>query len=206
MIEMSEQTTRSNGKDICPISSRRVVLDHYCEMPSWVCRLLLATTLCLISVVGESASASQQSETKVQEPWAYTHRIDEANHVEFMATTPAVEDAHIWLLLACKSDARVYISLIHSEKFPYALRERAHLTLQLDNSERIELPVAVTQQKLITADPRPTKDLIPILARSNRLSASVADMEGAVYSYSFSLQPNDQALQDIAAHCLQTSP
>ena len=143
---------------------------------------------------------------KVQKPWAYTYRGDEANNVEFMATTPATEDTHVWLLFVCSGADTVTVSLIHSEQFPYPLGERGHLILQLDNSEPVSVPVAVIRQKQITADPRATKDVMPVLMHSSRLSASIAEMDGPVHTYSFSLQPSDLALRDIDVHCVRSGP
>jgi hypothetical protein len=174
-------------------------------MLPWADGLLLAAMICLTPVACASTSAAQWAETKVQEPWAYTHRIDETNSAEFMATTPALEDPHIWLLLACKNE-QAYASVIHSEKFPYALRERARLILQFDQSEPVMLSVAVVRQKQIVADPQPLRELIPVLIHSNKLSASITEINGTVHVYSFLLQPNDQALREIDVHCFQSAP
>jgi len=132
---------------------------------------------------------------EVQGPWAYTHQFDEAHHIEFLPTTRA-EDMDVFLVLGC-SIARVVMSFIHLDRYPYALRERGHVTVQLDRSDPISIPVALIGQNNITADPRPTKDLVSVLMRSKRLSVAITEMAGAVHTYVFSLQPNDVAL----GHC-----
>jgi hypothetical protein len=69
--------------------------------------------------------------------------------------------------------------------------------MQLDESDPIELPVALIAQNNVTADPRRTKDLVALLTQSSRLSVSITEIDGTAHTYVFSLQPNDIAL----AHC-----
>lgn len=46
------------------------------------------------------AAFGQAAEVQSQPPWAYTYRSEAPDRVEFMATTPAMEDGEVWLLLA----------------------------------------------------------------------------------------------------------
>lgn len=186
---------RSRIASCCPRSNHRF------RVHRWAIRLILAATICSSRFASTPIAMAQTSELKVQEPWVYTYRTDEANNTEFMATTPAAEDSHIWLLLACKNTERIYISLIDPDGFPFPLSDRGHLAVHLDVSEAISLPITVIQQKQMTADPRSTKELIPVLMRSNRLYALIADADGVVHTYSFSLQPNNESLRDIDIHC-----
>src|SRR5215467_7877539 len=98
---------------------------------------------------------AEVGDLKVQEPWAYTYRFDQENNIEFMAITPAAEDGKIWLVLACKDTQPIYLSTI------------------------------VVQQKQIRADSGATKQLIPVLMRSNQLLVSTSDMNGETHMYSF---------------------
>jgi hypothetical protein len=118
----------------------------------WTARWLLAVIIYLAP--SASNGAAQWAEIKMQKPWAYTYRVDEADSIEFMATTPAIEDANVWLLLACGGGQRLYVSLVHSEQVPFAIGERTALMLQLDNSEPVSVPSAVIKQKQITSDPQ----------------------------------------------------
>ena len=136
----------------------------------------------------------------------YTYRFDDAHELEFMATVPATEEAGVWLLLVCKSRERLYLSLVHPTQFPFALKGISHLTLRLDGSAPISLPVAAIEQKLITADPRTAKDLLPLLVGGSKLVASIPKSGGAVHSYAFALQPNNLALKEVNAHCAPTHP
>ena len=156
---------------------------------------IIATLLSVLQVIGASDCAAQISDMEVQGPWAYSHQFDEAHHIEFLATTRA-EDMDVYLVLACSS-ARVVMSFIHPNRFPYALRERGHLTMQLDQSDPISIPVALIGQNNLSTDPRSIKDLVSVLMRSNRLSVAITEMDGTVHTYIFALQPNDVAL----GHC-----
>jgi hypothetical protein len=131
----------------------------------------------------------------------YTYRFDNAREVEFMATTPAVDGPDVWLLLACDSREQPSLSLVRPTQFPFALDGISRIMVRLDNSEPVALPIATVEQKLVTADPRSARDLLPLLVRSDKLMASISESNGMVHSYTFALQPNDLALRDINAHC-----
>jgi hypothetical protein len=141
-------------------------------------------------------------EVRVQGPWAYAYRIDLENNIEFMATTPALEDGKILLLLSCKDSQRINISVVNPSGFAYSLTVEGHIIVQLDGAAGISLPSNVVQQKLIQADPATTKQLIPIIMRSDQLSISTLDTEGVTHAYTFLLQPNSRALRDIDNRCL----
>jgi len=158
-------------------------------------RSIIVALLSVLQVGGASDCAAQISDVEVQGPWAYSHQFDEAHHVEFLATTRA-EDMDVFLVLACSS-ARVAISFIHLNRFPYVLRERGHVTMRLDQSDPISIPVALIGQNNLSTDPRSIKDLVSMLMRSNRLSVAITETDGAVHTYVFALQPNDVALD----HC-----
>ena len=159
--------------------------------PVWLIVALLSFT----HIACALDSAAQVLDFEVQGPWAYRHQFDETHRVEFLATTRA-QDTDVFLLLGC-STARIVLSFIYLDQFPYSLAERGHVTVQLDQSDPILLPTAVIDQRNIVTDPRVTRDLVPVLMRSNRLFVSVTDGGGTVHTYVFSLQPNDLALR----HC-----
>jgi hypothetical protein len=160
----------------------------------------------LMSAASALGCAARAVEPKVQQPWAYTYRFDDAREVEFMATTRATDEVDVWLLLACNSREQLHLSLVHPTQFPFALAGISRFVLRLDDSEPILLPVTAVEQKLVMADPRPAKDLLPLLARSEKLMASISESNGVVHSYTFALQPNDLALRDINAHCPAAMP
>jgi hypothetical protein len=155
-----------------------------------------------LAVFTSSPIFAEMSELKVQDPWAYAFRIDRDNNIEYMATTPAVEDSKVWLVLACKDNQRIGVSIVNSGGFTYPLTETGQLIAQLDGADGVSLPSVVVQQKQIRADPVATKRLIPVLMRSSQLLLSTDDTNGVRHTYSFSLQPNNIALRDIDIHCL----
>ena len=157
--------------------------------------LLVAALLSITRLACALDGSAQVSDIEVQGPWAYKHQFDEAHRIEFLATTRA-EDANMFLVLGC-STKRVIMSFIYLDQFPYTLPERGHVTVQLDQSDPILLSTALIEQKNLSADPRATRDLVSMLRRSNRLSVSITEVDGAVHKYAFSLQPNDLALR----HC-----
>jgi hypothetical protein len=155
--------------------------------------LLAAGTLCV----------ADTDELKVQGPWAYVKRSDgPARPVKYMATTRAVEDGNIWFLLACSQDKKMSAAIMHTDGFPYHLRRPLlQVGLQLDESPSISVSAAPIEEKQITIDPRFARDLVLLLVESNRMVASIPEIDGSLHSYSFSLQPNDIALREIELRC-----
>jgi hypothetical protein len=135
------------------------------------------------------------SDIEVQGPWAYKHQFDKAHRIEFLATTRA-ENPKMFLVLGC-STARTVMSFIYLDHFPYSVPERGHVTVQFDPSDPILISTALIDRKNLLADPRASRDLVPVLRRSSRLSVSIIEVSGTVHTYVFSLQPNDLALR----HC-----
>jgi hypothetical protein len=147
---------------------------------------------------------AQEADVKSQPPWAYTHQVDKANRIAFLATTPALNDGDVWLLLACTGAKAFSMSLMDADGFPYVLGEQANLTLQLDKRQTLVLSAAVIDHKQVTVVSDSMKELFPVLRRSKSLSASVAGRSDLTHTYTFSLQPNDAALRDIDIHCFQS--
>jgi hypothetical protein len=170
----------------------------------WLITLINAITLVLASVIGSARSEAETGELKSQLPWVYTYWSDAAKNVEFLATTPSLEDNNVWLLLACSASQRFYISFRGKKKFGFPLSERTELTVKLDELRPVLLPVAVIKQIQITANPSLTRDLFSLLTRSKILLVSIPERSGSRHNYSFSLQPNDLALRDINIHCFQS--
>jgi hypothetical protein len=140
--------------------------------PVW----LIAALLSFTNIACALDDTAQVIDFEVQGPWAYRHQFDDTHRAEFLATTRA-QDTDMFLLLGC-STARIILSFIYLDQFPYFLRERGHVTVQLDQSDPIMLPSVLIDQKHITTDPRATRDLVSVLMRSNRLSVSVTDTGG----------------------------
>lgn len=168
------------------------------------CRgVVAAATILSGNIASTTSGVAQSAEPKVQESWAYTRQIGQDNKIEYLATTPSLEDANVWLVLACDQQERFSISFVHTKNFPYSLRRHLHVMWRLDRSELISLPGAPVDQRQLALDPKSTSELILLFVHSDRLSASVPDSKGGMHDYSFSLQPHDLAFHDLDAHCFR---
>jgi hypothetical protein len=175
------------------------------QRKSWCLIALINATMSVLAIALSSARcAAETSELKSQPPWAYTYSVDAAKNVEFLATTPSLEDNDVWLLLACSASQTFYISFMNKSNFGFPLSERTEIALKLDELRPALLPVAVIKQTQITANPDLTRDLFPLLTLSKILLVSIPERSGSTHKYSFSLQPNDLALRDINIHCFQS--
>jgi hypothetical protein len=166
--------------------------------------LFVIASSSLWSIGPAGSCVAQEADVKSQPPWAYTYQVDKANRTAFLATTPALNDGDVWLLLACTEAKAFSMSLMDADGFPYTLGEQAYLTLQLDKRQALVLSAAVINRKQIAVTSDSMKELFPLLRRSKSLSASVAGWSDLTPTYIFSLQPNDAALRDIDIHCFQS--
>ena len=171
---------------------------------SQVWPLIIAVAVQLANVIGGAECNAQTAEPRAQPPWAYSYREDGPNRIEFMATTAALEDRDVWLLLACSGSRTFSVSIMHDGKYPFSLSDLTGLTLQFDDFQPISLPAAVIEQRQITASSVFTRDLFPVLTHSKILSVLVRGRRGAAHTYTFSLQPNNVALRDIDIHCFES--
>ena len=155
--------------------------------------------------IGSAGSCmAQEADVKSQPPWAYTYQVDKANEIEFLATTAALNDGDVWLLLACTEGKAFSMSLMGADGFPYLLGDQTNLTLQLDERPALVFSATVIDHKQVTVVSNSTKELFRVLRHSKSLSASVAGRSNLTRTYVFSLQPNDAALRDIDIHCFQS--
>jgi len=163
-------------------------------------------TLCLALAalrVGPDRSTAQASEIGMQGRWMYTTEVVGATEaVQAMATTAAVEDDNVWLLLTCSPDRQTTVSIMHVEAFSYPLQSRVNLSLGIDAHPTLTMSALTVNEKQLSLDPGSSYALLPLLLAGDRSFASVPDSRGEAHSYSFVLKPNDVALSDIRAQCL----
>lgn len=164
---------------------------------------LLTVCLFLPAWVSPTTVLAQSADVQSQPPWAYTYRSEAPDRFEFMATTPAIEDDTVWLLLACGANQRFRVSLLRPAGFPFHPGARLQLALQLDDAPPIASPAVLVQPALITADPDATSQLFAIITRGQVLSVTISEATRSPKVYSFHLQPNDRALHDIGVHCFK---
>jgi VCBS repeat-containing protein len=131
-------------------------------------------------VIASEGSAEQgPGEVNVQGGWAYTARGKDGA-VEHVAATRAAEDA-AWLLLACGTDGRLTVSLIHTERFPFPLRSLSLVKLRSNNVPTALIEGKSVQNNQIFVDPIPVLHIMPQLMQDDELVVSIPDRNGAMH-------------------------
>ena len=138
-------------------------------------------------------------EVNVQGGWAYIAK-DKDGAVEHMAATRAAEDA-VWLMLACKADGGLAVSFIHSEHFPFPLKPVSMVKLQSNNVPTALVEAKNVENNQIFVAPLLMRHIMPLIMEDDEFIVSIPDRDGAMHSYTFSMQPNDLALKPIRARC-----
>ena len=171
--------------------------------------IVLAAVIAIATVglATPCAALTPSADLELKGPWAYTQRLDEAtNTIQYMAATPAAEDADVWLLLVCSGTRRVTASLMHISQFPYALKFPARITLRSGEFPVVTVAAGVVQPNQLSIDPAVTRHLMPLLIDGDRVVASISDNDGIVHDYTFSVQPNDLARDGVALRCSSGEP
>jgi hypothetical protein len=163
-------------------------------------------TLCLalaaLRMAGDCPSA-HAAEIGVQGRWMYTTEPDGlTGAAQGMAATAAVEDDNVWLMLTCSPDRQMTVSIMHAEAFSYPLQNRVNLSLGIDTHPTLTMSALTVNEKQLSLDSGSSYSLLPLLLAGDRSFASVPDSRGEAHRYSFVLKPNDVALSDIRAQCL----
>jgi hypothetical protein len=163
-------------------------------------------TMCLAFAVLRVAAdcpSAQASDVGVQGRWMYTKEIGGTTEAaQEMAATAAVEDDNVWLLLTCSPERQTTVSIMHVEAFSYPLQSKVNLSLGIDAHPTLTMSARAVNDKKLSLDSGSSFALLPLLLGGNRSFASVPDSRGESHHYSFVLQPNDVALSDIRAQCL----
>jgi VCBS repeat-containing protein len=156
--------------------------------------LFLAATAAFL--IARQVSAEQGlGDVNVQGSWAYTERSKDAE-VEHLAATRAAEDA-VWLMLACRADGQLRVSLVHSEQFPFPLKPLFLVKLQSNNVLTALFEAKSIEYNQILIAPLLMRHIMPLLMQEDEIVVSVPERDGAVHDYTFSMQPNDFALRPI---------
>ena len=149
------------------------------------------------------ASAAQTPRVNTEGPWIYTRQIDPAlESVQDMATTAAIKDDNVWLLLTCNEDRTVTLSFMHVEEFPYPLVDTISLLLRVDEHPSVSVHAWHVTNRQMSIDRTLSHELLPLLLDGERSSVTIADSRGDTHDYNFVLQPNERALSRIRATCL----
>lgn len=144
-------------------------------------------------------AAGAQATPERSGPWAYSHQPAPDRPMQ-MATTPAAEDANVWLLLVCDG-ARLNAAVMHAAGFPYAITPESAIVLRFAGHPDVTaeaLPVGESQVSIAGAAAR---HLLPLVIESERVNVSIVASDGGSRDYTFSLQPNGVALAGIVRDC-----
>ena len=143
-----------------------------------------------------------QDDLNLQGPWIYTERFNaQTNAVDYMAATPAKEDADTWLMIGCGGGDRVNAAVTHVGQFPFPVQQLSKIVLRTEISPTFVVDLAVTRPNGVMIAPDLARHILPLLIESKELAVSFAEPAQAPRQYSFSLRPNDMALAAIVSHC-----
>jgi hypothetical protein len=173
-------------------------LDGRRALASWVIRAGACFVAVLVAVTDVSAEQNGD-EVKTEGGWAYTSRESEGA-TEYMATVQA-EEGSTWLLLACRPDKRFTVSLINTGQFPFALKPSSPVELRSNSVPSFTIEGKSIQSNLIFVDPRLLRHVMPMIVQDDQLSVTVSDLNGTAHVYTFSMQPNDIALEPFRSGC-----
>lgn len=155
----------------------------------------LKVLLCL------GVSAIHAAETGVQGHWAFT-RPSAHDPAEHLATTPSTEDSDTWLLVACNSERRLLVALMHAGPVPFPGDGLSHVTVRSTRFTNLPVTAKSAQPNQIFIDPAVMRQALPLLFDEDRFVVSVAERNGSLHDYTFLMQPNDVALGPIRSRCL----
>ena len=169
-----------------------------------ISRPILAVCLALAALhVLPDRPSAQAAEVGMQGRWMYTKEVgDSTEAAQEMAATAAVEDDNVWLLLTCSPDRQTTVSIMHVEAFSYPLASRVSLSLGIDTHPALTMSALAVNHRQLSLDSGSSYALLPLLLAGNQSFASIPDKRGESHRYSFVLKPNDVALSDIRAQCL----
>jgi len=182
--------------------SARIPTQRCCRAAESYCSWLSAIAVLLSALlIAGNASAQDDAEISIQGGWAYTQRNRDGSP-EYMAATRARED-DVWLVLGCRAaDERLTVSAIHSTQFPFPLS--AHASVQL-HSRRVpssSIAAGGSRSNSLFIDSNGLRPVLPLLIADEQLFLSIPEPNGTMHDYTFSMQPNDVALEPIRMGCL----
>jgi len=146
------------------------------------------------------APGDPHDEIGIQGRWAYSRQALPDDMLD-MATTPALQDADVWLLLACSGNGQLSAALMHTERFAFDLDESSSLQIR---SARLSSTAAVAeraQPAQIVMDPCLVRHIMPLIVDEQEVFVSVKARDHVVHRYTFRLQPNDIALAPLRSRC-----
>jgi hypothetical protein len=153
------------------------------------------------AALARGVPAGLRDEIGIQGRWAYSRQAGPDGAID-MATTPAREDADVWLLLACNENGRLSVALMHAERFSFELDASSTLHVQSERLSSTAVMAERAQPAQIVIDPLLVRHVMPMLVEEQELSVAVTARGAAVHRYTFVLQPNQVALAPLRSRCL----
>jgi hypothetical protein len=151
-------------------------------------------------------TSAQPPDIKTQGPWAYARQIEPASEAVLdMATTAAIDDGNVWLLLACNEDRELTVSIMHVTEFSYPVDSQVNISLRIDDHPKLTMPAVSIHNEQVSLASRSSHDLLPLLLSGTQSFVTIPDGRGEPHEYGFNLQPNNIALSRIRANCLDRS-
>jgi len=152
------------------------------------------------AAAARDAPGGLHDELGIQGRWAYSRQALPDDMLD-MATTPALQDADVWLLLACSGSGRLSVALMHSDRFAFDLDKALALQVQSERLSSTLVAAERSQPAQIVIDPNVVRHIMPMLLDEQELSVSLTAQDGIVHRYTFALQPNDVALAPLRERC-----
>ena len=153
-----------------------------------------------VAALARGAPGGLREEIGIQGRWAYSRQVGPEAPID-MATTPALQDADVWLLLACNENRRLSVALMHADRFSFELDDSSSVQVQ---SARLSSTAVVAERShpaQIVLDPILVRHIMPLLVEEQEVSVSVTARGGTAHRYTFALQPNDIALAPLRSRC-----
>jgi hypothetical protein len=152
------------------------------------------------AALARGAPGDLRDEIGVEGRWAYSRQAGPDAVID-MATTPALQDDDVWLLLACSGNGRLSVALMHADRFPFDLDEASSLQVQSARLTSTAVVAERAQPAQIVIDPVLVRHIMPLLIDERELSISITARGGTLHRYTFALQPNDVALAPLRSRC-----
>jgi len=73
--------------------------------------------------------------------------------------------------------------------------------LRSDNVPAFSIEGKTVESNLIFVGPGPLRHIMPVIVQDDQLVVSISDQNGTLHDYTFSIQPNDLALEPIRSAC-----
>jgi hypothetical protein len=96
--------------------------------------------------------------------------------------------------------SRQAVTVSLTGQFPFPVMPSSSVQLRSDNVPAFLIEGTV-ESNLIFVDPGPLRHIMPVIVQDEQLVVSILEQNGTLHDYTFSIQPNDLALEPIRSAC-----